>query len=380
MDRYIIDHQPTIGKQTTDAKQMDYLIDKIQRAIIERPAVATGLTWTPCRIQRNGATVVWRTSQRPDGSATDRRDKMTFVIMPNGSVYLQYNGGSFQSCDLWSFLKNRYHEQDFVRLLRALCDDYGIPFDEPTRKMNTHTRKPSPKPTAAAKTIPTIGDESNVHTIPADLVAKTIDLHREDSLRAWLETWLDDLVLECAWHDYGVGITKDGHPIFWYYDRDGRVRDGKIMKYQTNGHRDRDADGSILAAGSLLRKAKILPADWQHDGCLYGEHLLRRYPDAIVGLVESEKTAIVAAVCFPHYIWLATGGATANLDRAAAVLNGRKVVCFPDADATGKWSETFDGLPGWSICRIAHEHAVLNGQDWQKCDLADILAQRYTHE
>ncbi len=358
------------------------LIDNVQRAIIERPAVATGLTWTPCRIQRNGATVVWRTSQRPDGSATDRRDKMTFAIMPNGSVYLQYNGGSFQSCDLWSFLKNRYHEQDFARLLRVLCDDYGIPFDESPRTMNTNPRKPAPRPTATspAKTVPAIGDESNVHTIPADLVAKTIDLHREDSLRAWLETRLDALVLECAWHLYGVGITKDGHPIFWYYDRQNRCRDGKIMKYRQDGHRDKDAPGSICAVGAMLKKSGHLPESWSRSGCLYGEHLLDRWPEATIGLVESEKTAIVAAVRFPKYLWLATGGKTQNLDRAAAILNGRRVVVFPDADATQEWTEHFHGLPGWSVSNIAKNHADLYGPEWAKCDLCDILVQQATQE
>ena len=356
---------------------MDYLIDKVQQAIIDRPGVATGLTWTPCRIQRNGAAIVWRTNQRPDGSATDRRDKMTLAIMPNGSVYVQYNGGSFDSCDLWTYLRDRYHEQDFVKLLRVLCDEYGI-----TDDAKSYSRKPSPRPATAptTKTIPTVGDESGVCTIPETIVTRSIDLRREDYLRAWLETRLDALVLECAWHLYGVGITKDGHPIFWYYDRQDRCRDGKIMKYRQDGHRDKDAPGSICAVGSMLKKSGHLPESWSRSGCLYGEHLLDRWPKATIGLVESEKTAIVAAVRFPQYLWLATGGKTQNLDRATAVLNGRRVVVFPDADATQEWTEHFHGLPGWSVSDIAKNHADLYGPEWAKCDLCDILVQQATQE
>ena len=352
-------------------------IARVQDAIFQRPDIALGFgVW-----HRSRNAMI--TNQRPDGSVTQRRDKTVLSYMKNGSLFLAYNGGSFESRDIWTYLRDRYGEQDFVRLLHLVCDDYRIPFDEPTRTMSNHySRKPSPRPatTPKAKTIPAVGDESDVSIIPEHLVKKTINLRREDPLRSWLETWIDDMVLECAWHDYGVGIAKKGQPIFWYYDRDGRVRDGKIMKYRIDGHRDRKADGSILAAGALLKNSGRLPADWKRCGCLYGEHLLQRFPDATVGLVESEKTAIVAATFFTRSIWLATGGSDQNLDRAAAVLNGRRVIAFPDADATKKWTERFQGLPGWSISTIAKDYADLHGPEWDKCDLCDVLAQQHTQK
>ena len=347
-------------------------VAQVQDAILQNPGIATGLTWTPCRWKRKIGTVIWRTNQRPDGSETRRKDKQTICIMPNGSARVVYNGSSpFPPCDLWTYLRDRYGVKTNGELFDILKNEYGI--TDNNRPMKTYSRKPSPRP-ATTKPIPTIGDESDVCMIKDDIVTKYVDLYRTDILRAWLETWLDPLVVECAWHEYRVGIARDGRTIFWYLDRQGRVRDGKIMRFTADGHRDRVA-GSIVAAGSLLRDAKKLPDNWKHDGCLYGEHLLNRYPDATVGLVESEKTALVATICFPHYIWLATGGATLNLDRAVAVLNGRRVIAFPDADATDKWADRFRGLPGWSVSTIAKDFAAAaNDQNWAKCDLADILA------
>jgi hypothetical protein len=125
----------------------------------------------------------------------------------------------------------------------------------------------------------------------------------------------------------------------------------------------------------MLRKANKLPEDWKNADALFGEHLLDRFPDKTIGLVESEKTALVADAVFPHYLWLATGGATRNLDRAIAVLSGRRVVVFPDADVVEKWTEHFHGIPGWTVSLITKDHAAQHGPEWSKCDLCDILIQ-----
>ena len=291
-----------------------------------------------------------------------------------------YNGSSpFPPCDLWTYLRDHYGVKTNGELFAILKNEYGITDND--RPMKTYSRKPSPRPaTIKTKPIPTVGDESDVCTIPETIVAKYIDIRREDILRAYLETWIDDLVLEGAWHLYGVGITKDGHPLFWYYDRQDRCRDGKIMKYRQDGHRDKNATGSILAVGSMLKKSGHLPESWSRSGCLYGEHLLDRWPEATIGLVESEKTALVAAAHFPRYIWLATGGIGQNIDRAKAVLNGRRVIAFPDADATEGWTKVFHGFPGWTVSNIAKNHMDLYGPEWAKCDLCDILEYQFARE
>lgn len=81
---------------------------------------------------------------------------------------------------------------------------------------------------------------------------------------------------------------------------------------------------------------KILSKNWTVTQCLFGEHLLSKYPAKKVALVESEKTAIICSAFLPQYIWIATGGKSQLNDRIK-VLKGRNVIAFPDRDAISAW-------------------------------------------
>lgn len=63
---------------------------------------------------------------------------------------------------------------------------------------------------------------------------------------------------------------------------------------------------------------------------------MRQYPNKVVALVESEKTAVICAGLMPRFLWLATGGKSMINDRLL-VLQGRKVVAFPDIDGYDEW-------------------------------------------
>ncbi len=94
---------------------------------------------------------------------------------------------------------------------------------------------------------------------------------------------------------------------------------------------------------SKLKRDGVLPEDFNLMQCLFGEHLLKRHPNKVVALVESEKSALIGAGVYPEYVWLATGGRSQlSIDRLSA-LKGRTVIMFPDTDANGKtfalWSE-----------------------------------------
>ena len=50
--------------------------------------------------------------------------------------------------------------------------------------------------------------------------------------------------IERLMNDYALGATKDGCVIYWQIDVKGRVRTGKIMRYDPNtGHRVKDSGG-----------------------------------------------------------------------------------------------------------------------------------------
>ena len=56
------------------------------------------------------------------------------------------------------------------------------------------------------------------------------------------------------------------------------------MKYDPNtGHRIKDG-GGINWIHSIMKRQGLLPEDFNLVQCLFGEHLLRMYPDKVVAL------------------------------------------------------------------------------------------------
>lgn len=111
--------------------------------------------------------------------------------------------------------------------------------------------------------------------------------------------------------EYLLGVTKDGDVIFYQVDIKGRIRGGKIMKYnRETGHSIKDpaAKNPINWVHVPMLRKGLLPEGWTMTQCLFGEHLLAQYPDKVVCLVEAEKTAVICAAMMPEFIWLATGG------------------------------------------------------------------------
>ena len=83
--------------------------------------------------------------------------------------------------------------------------------------------------------------------------------------------------------------------------------------------------------------------------CLFGEHLLNRFPLNPIALVEAPKTAIYGTLYFgspdipKNLIWLAVYNESSfNFDKLK-VLEGRDVFVFPDLSKDGstfkKWQE-----------------------------------------
>lgn len=110
--------------------------------------------------------------------------------------------------------------------------------------------------------------------------------------------------------------------------------------------------------------------------CLYGEHLLSVDREKPVGVVESEKTAIVAAGFMPEMLWLATAG-KGNLNAAKLnVLRGRNVTLFPDLGAFEKWQEIGRGMPGVKVSDILERRAS-EADRAGGLDLADYLLREH---
>lgn len=187
--------------------------------------------------------------------------------------------------------------------------------------------------------------------IPDEMVTRSVRFNYDSDLVSFLRTVIDPVVLEGLIDDYQIGVTKSRATIFFQIDVQGRCRTGKIMMYNPEtGHRIKDPDvpGRVTWVHSMMKKAGMLPENWELSQCLFGEHLLPLYPDKPVGLVESEKTAVIAAGLMPKYLWLATGGKS-GLNERLNVLRGRKVVAWPDVDGFQEWTDKLANLSGLDI-------------------------------
>lgn len=174
-------------------------------------------------------------------------------------------------------------------------------------------------------------------------------------------------------NDYYIGSSDHwpGATIFWQIDSTRQIRTGKVMLYdEVTGKRVKAPYSKI----SWIHKIKNIP-DFYLRQCLFGEHLLSINPGKPVGIVESEKTAIIASACLPQFVWLATGGIS-NLHREnCKVLQGRQVTLFPDLNGYDKWqakAEMISRITSCSISRVLQGRATVE-EVTQGLDLADFL-------
>lgn len=114
--------------------------------------------------------------------------------------------------------------------------------------------------------------------------------------------------------------------------------------------------------------------DYQLEQCLFGEHLLVDNSKP-VAIVESEKTAIIASLYLPEFIWLASGGLDQLNQQKCNVLLGRDVVLFPDLEGTNTWQQLATELSGFASIRVFAllEKEATDEERKQKLDIADYL-------
>ena len=183
---------------------------------------------------------------------------------------------------------------------------------------------------------------------------------------------------------YRLGRSRDGGIIFWQIDEHDVLRDGKIMYYREDCHRDHDRKPTWVSY--LLKRSGQLPEEFKSEHCLFGLHLLSEKcrvnsEKLATAVVESEKTAVIMSEVKPEYVWLATGGKTELNVAKLKPLAGRKVILFPDTDENGQtyreWYEVAEaatdvfGHP-FTVSSILEQRAT-KAQKAAKIDIVDLL-------
>lgn len=181
--------------------------------------------------------------------------------------------------------------------------------------------------------------------------------------------------------EYNIGTSKKwtgNATVFWYVSVDGRIRTGKIMLYHNNGHRVKEGYSRISWAHTEMNLT-----NFHLELCFFGEHLLNQYPDKAIGIVESEKTAIICTAYLKDFVWIATGGKGGCLNSRYHILHGRKICLFPDSKAYDAWHKFYMKLKSenYSVTISSLLEYKTNEEQWNAgIDIADILLQQPLQE
>jgi hypothetical protein len=170
---------------------------------------------------------------------------------------------------------------------------------------------------------------------------------------------------------YFVGTYQD-YTCFPQIDRLNRVCKAKLIRFNRATGRRLKGEFDV---SSLVRKLK-LKEDFQYKQIFFGEHLLSKFPNKPVAIVEAEKTAIVASLCFPEFVWLGCNSKPWLKTERIKRLGTRQIILYPDADGFDLWQEiATDAQRQGSIIKVSRliENRAAAEQKANGYDLADFL-------
>lgn len=254
-----------------------------------------------------------------------------------------------------------------------LSREYGISTTQPWP-----SNKPLPAPTPRPQPV-----EPTYTYIPAEMVENMMSA--DNSLCRCLLQMYDANAVESVVEEYRLGSYSmnvfDDYTVFPSIDAHGRVCNLKAQHYCTDSSSPRFAHsdpGSCYWLGAIMAKEGRLPKDAVfRSACLFGEHLLPRYPDAIVVLVESPKNALFGALEYPELLWVAVGNKGMLKREVLLPLRGRHIIVIPDADAVDQWAETIGTMADLANFTVSDYCRRVAPQGEPKYDIADYLASQH---
>jgi len=219
---------------------------------------------------------------------------------------------------------------------------------------------------------PTLLKQQAISYIPDVVFTASLKQYSNNHFVQFLNTLFSDDVVQKLVHKYYIGTAKywQGTTVFWQVDALGKIHTGKLMLYNpTTGKRVKQPYNHIQWAHKTIGQAHF-----NLRQCFFGEHLLA-HNNRQVALVESEKTALIASVYLPDFIWLAAGSLSNLTLKKCAVLKGKTVTLYPDLNGFEKWNAKAKELS--AICEISVsdilEHNATQTEKQEGLDLADYL-------
>lgn len=307
-----------------------------------------------------------------------------FSVNPNKGVYKCFACGA--GGDAIQFLMD-YPGTKFTygEALHYLAHKYSIPVDDEDQQDKARWQNVKP-----AKPKQIVEQHKDMLVMPREVVLQTMREPQPNIFIDWLRSlpWNQEQrkrLDQVLWL-YCVGKWKD-RVCFWQIDDQGRPRGGKLMRYTTNGKRDKD---KVTGAPGWMHNQEGIrdKCDMQHHeyrATLFGMHLLNRYPEASVNIVESEKTALFCAIMYgdmEHTLWMACGGLEFLKVQALQPLKDakRRVWIWPDKDGVEKWQKKVNHLcdDHFQIYTRFFDRYWIEA-DGPKADLCDVQLRLLCH-
>ncbi len=314
-------------------------------------------------VRRAGSNYVtacpWHEDEHPSLTLYEHTDENRchcFACGKGGSVIdyvMQHEGWNFKDACRW------------------LSATYGIcttPFTAPIRQSGT---KPGPK-----------REEPPVQYIPSRMLDELVST--ENSLCRCLMHMFHPEAVKWVVEQYRIGAYSfrdcDDYTVFPNIDAKGRVCNLKMQLYDSDPQSPRFAHcekGCCYWLGKMwVREGRLPPGGEFRSDCMFGEHLLSRFPESNVVLVESPKNALFGALAFPQSLWLATGNKNQLKRSVLAPLRGRNVIVMPDCDAVDEWREGISRMADIANFTVSDFCSRMAPDAQPKYDIADYLQQQ----
>lgn len=159
--------------------------------------------------------------------------------------------------------------------------------------------------------------------------SKTSNLYR------FFTKYFEEEKVKKVFKKYLVGVSNkwENSTIFYQVDEQMKIRAGKIMQYDsTTGRRDKKKFFWIKNETEMSKMQQVF----------FGLHLTNYFEDYTIGIVESEKTAMLCDLFFDERIvWLASGGLEGINERKLKDLIEREVILFPDLSSNNSKNSAY---------------------------------------
>ena len=165
-----------------------------------------------------------------------------------------------------------------------------------------------------------------------------------------------------SYDEFRLGTFYDGGVMFPFFNHNGKLITAKVIFYDNNLKRIKEGKKSYprwlhyfnyMPDYEKYEIIGINDENWVCDIPFFGWDLdVLIKTDKTVGLVESEKTAIILSILIPEVIWMATGGLHNLQEYKFLGLNNKSWIVLPDMGflpnkkitVKEHWQKKFDEL------------------------------------